>query len=71
LLDGTTWLGPSTRTPYKGEARVLRRDGTKRALIVAVEDLALGPEHSVDSLAVGTVIYTIRPDSLRAEVLYL
>jgi hypothetical protein len=71
LPDGTTWIGAGTRTAFKGEARVLKRDGTKRCLIIALEDLTLGPEHTVDSLSVGCVIYTIRPDSLRAEALYL
>lgn len=71
LLDGTVWLGAQTRTPFKAEARVLKRDGTKRSLLVATEDLALGPEHSLDNLLVGCVEYQIRPDSLRAEVLYL
>jgi hypothetical protein len=71
LPDGTTWIGSSTRLAFKGEARVLKRDGTKRSLLIALEDITLGPEHSIDSLPIGCVIYTIRPDSLRAEALYL
>ncbi len=70
LADGTVWLGSAAKTAFKGEARVLRRDGDRRSLVVALEDFALGPENSLEGFALGTVIYAIRPDSLRAECLY-
>lgn len=70
LPDGTVWLGAATRADFVGEARVLRRDGERRSLLVALEDFSVGPEHTLDGLAVGCVVYAIRPDAMRAEVLY-